>query len=47
VSEKDIDTSKRIIVKHGIAPERFLMVGNSLNIRLLPTLLDEITLDSQ
>jgi putative hydrolase of the HAD superfamily len=38
VSEKDIDTYKRIIAKHGIAPQRFLMVGNSLKSDILPVI---------
>lgn len=38
VSEKDIDTYKRLIAKHGISPERFLMVGNSLKSDILPVL---------
>ncbi|MCG3119951.1 MAG: hypothetical protein ALAOOOJD_02509 [bacterium] len=38
VSEKDIDTYKRLITKHGIPPERFLMVGNSLKSDILPVL---------
>jgi len=36
VSEKDVETYKRITAKHGIAPERFLMVGNSLKSDILP-----------
>jgi putative hydrolase of the HAD superfamily len=38
VSEKDIETYKRITAKHGIAPSRFLMVGNSLKSDILPVI---------
>jgi len=38
VSEKGVETYKRIIAKHGIAPERFLMVGNSLKSDILPVI---------
>jgi len=38
VSEKDAETYKRITAKHGIAPERFLMVGNSLKSDILPVI---------
>jgi len=38
VSEKDVDTYKRITAKHGIAPQRFLMVGNSLKSDILPVI---------
>jgi len=36
VSEKNVETYQRIAAKHGIAPERFLMVGNSLKSDILP-----------
>jgi putative hydrolase of the HAD superfamily len=38
VSEKNAETYQKIIAKHGIAPERFLMVGNSLKSDILPVL---------
>jgi len=38
VSEKDLETYKRITAKHGIAPSRFLMVGNSLKSDILPVI---------
>ena len=38
VSEKDNATYARILARHGIAPENFLMVGNSLRSDILPVL---------
>lgn len=38
VSEKDASTYERILRRHGVAPERFLMVGNSLKSDILPVL---------
>jgi putative hydrolase of the HAD superfamily len=38
VSEKDPDTYRRVLARHGIAPERFLMVGNSVRSDILPVL---------
>jgi putative hydrolase of the HAD superfamily len=38
VSEKNIETYQRLAAKHGIAPERFLMVGNSLKSDILPVI---------
>ena len=38
VSEKDAATYARIVARYGIAPERFLMVGNSLKSDVLPVL---------
>jgi putative hydrolase of the HAD superfamily len=38
VSEKDVETYQKIIAKHGIAPQRFLMVGNSLKSDILPVI---------
>jgi len=38
VSEKDPGTYDRILQRHGISPERFLMVGNSLKSDILPIL---------
>ncbi len=38
VSEKDVETYKRLTAKHGIAPPRFLMVGNSLKSDILPVI---------
>lgn len=38
VSEKNVETYQRIAAKHGIAPEHFLMVGNSLKSDILPVL---------
>jgi putative hydrolase of the HAD superfamily len=36
VSEKDLGVYQRIVAKHGIRPERFLMIGNSLKSDILP-----------
>ena len=36
VSEKDEDTYGRVLAKHNIDPERFLMVGNSVRSDVLP-----------
>ncbi|HYG86396.1 MAG TPA: HAD family hydrolase [Azospirillum sp.] len=38
VSEKDPDTYRRVLERHGVAPERFLMVGNSVRSDILPVL---------
>lgn len=38
VSEKDPTTYERILRRHGVAPQRFLMVGNSLKSDILPVL---------
>lgn len=38
VSRKDASTYKRIAARHGVPPERFLMVGNSLRSDVLPVL---------
>lgn len=38
VSEKDITTYQRILARHGISPEEFLMVGNSLKSDIVPVL---------
>ncbi|MCW2245609.1 putative hydrolase of the HAD superfamily [Azospirillum fermentarium] len=38
VSEKDPATYARVLARHGVAPERFLMVGNSVKSDILPVL---------
>jgi putative hydrolase of the HAD superfamily len=38
VSEKDAGVYQRIAARHGIRPERFLMIGNSLKSDILPVL---------
>jgi putative hydrolase of the HAD superfamily len=38
VSEKNAEIYQKIVAKHGIAPERFLMVGNSLKSDILPVI---------
>jgi putative hydrolase of the HAD superfamily len=38
VSEKDAGVYQRIAERHGIRPERFLMIGNSLRSDILPVL---------
>lgn len=38
VSEKDDETYRRVLARHGIRPERFLMVGNSLKSDIAPVL---------
>jgi putative hydrolase of the HAD superfamily len=38
LSEKDAGSYRRLFLRHGIAPERFLMVGNSLKSDILPVL---------
>ena len=38
VSEKNVRTYARIMARHGVSPERFLMVGNSLRSDVLPAL---------
>jgi putative hydrolase of the HAD superfamily len=36
VSEKDVATYRRVMARAGVAPERFLMVGNSVRSDVLP-----------
>ncbi len=36
VSEKDEDRYRRVLREHGVAPERFVMVGNSMRSDVLP-----------
>lgn len=38
LSEKDVAAYRRVLVRHDIRPERFLMVGNSLKSDILPVL---------
>ena len=38
VSEKDTRTYRRVMARHGVRPDRFLMVGNSLRSDVLPVL---------
>ncbi|BET66184.1 HAD family hydrolase [Opitutales bacterium ASA1] len=38
LSEKDTAVYRRILSRHGVAPEQFLMVGNSLKSDILPAL---------
>lgn len=38
VSEKDADTYRRILDRHGVEPARFVMVGNSVRSDILPVL---------
>ena len=38
VSEKDPETYRRVLKRHAIAPERFVMVGNSVKSDILPVL---------
>jgi putative hydrolase of the HAD superfamily len=38
VSEKDEAAYARVLARHGVAPERFLMVGNSVKSDILPVL---------
>jgi putative hydrolase of the HAD superfamily len=38
LSEKDTDAYRRLFARQGIAPERFVMVGNSLKSDILPVL---------
>ena len=38
VSEKDPDTYRRILGRHGVEPGRFVMVGNSVRSDILPVL---------
>ncbi|MFT3869908.1 MAG: HAD family hydrolase [Nibricoccus sp.] len=38
VSEKNVDTYQRILLRRGIVAERFLMVGNSVKSDILPVL---------
>lgn len=36
VSEKNEDTYRRVLARHGVAPEAFVMIGNSLKSDVLP-----------
>jgi putative hydrolase of the HAD superfamily len=38
ISEKDAPTYGRLLERHGVAPERFVMVGNSVRSDVLPVL---------
>ena len=38
VSDKNLDTYTAVLRKYGLAPERFLMVGNSMRSDILPVL---------
>jgi len=38
VSEKDPATYRRVLARHNVAPERFVMVGNSVRSDILPVL---------
>ena len=38
VSEKDPDTYRRVLERHGVEPARFVMVGNSVRSDILPVL---------
>ncbi|MCB0995740.1 MAG: HAD hydrolase-like protein, partial [Acidimicrobiales bacterium] len=38
VSEKDSATYERVLARHGVAPERFCMIGNSVPSDVLPVL---------
>ncbi|WP_207484635.1 HAD family hydrolase [Arenibaculum pallidiluteum] len=38
VSEKDPETYRRVLARHGVGPERFVMVGNSVRSDILPVL---------
>ncbi|RZL12992.1 MAG: HAD family hydrolase [Hymenobacter sp.] len=38
VSEKNVDTYRRILVRHSVAPADFVMIGNSLKSDILPVL---------
>lgn len=38
VAEKTVDTYRRILAKHQIDPQRFLMIGNSLRSDILPVI---------
>jgi putative hydrolase of the HAD superfamily len=38
ISEKDTAVYRRLLVRHGITPEEFVMVGNSLKSDILPVL---------
>jgi putative hydrolase of the HAD superfamily len=38
VAEKDEATYRSILARHGIAPERFCMIGNSVRSDILPVL---------
>ena len=38
VSEKDPETYRRLLARHGVEPGRFVMVGNSVRSDILPVL---------
>lgn len=38
VSEKDVQTYRTVMARYGVAPEQFIMVGNSLRSDVLPAL---------
>jgi putative hydrolase of the HAD superfamily len=38
VSEKDVRTYRAVMTRYGVAPDRFVMVGNSLRSDVLPVL---------
>ena len=38
VSEKDPETYRRVLARHGVDPQRFVMVGNSVRSDVLPVL---------
>jgi putative hydrolase of the HAD superfamily len=38
ISEKDTSIYRRLLARHGVAPEEFVMVGNSLKSDILPVL---------
>jgi putative hydrolase of the HAD superfamily len=38
VSEKDVETYRRVTERHGVAPDRFLMAGNSVSSDIMPVL---------
>jgi putative hydrolase of the HAD superfamily len=38
ISEKDTQVYRRLLARHGVAPEEFVMVGNSLKSDILPVL---------
>jgi putative hydrolase of the HAD superfamily len=38
VSEKNVDTYRTIMRRHGVEPSKFLMIGNSLKSDVLPAL---------
>src|SRR5262245_54185134 len=38
VSEKNPDTYRKLLLKHNVAPDRFVMIGNSIKSDVLPVL---------